>query len=101
MMVSADVLILCADKPAEDPKVQGDAFKTLFLARLAYGVTDSDIEREFARFGPIESIRIVEDTTQPADAPLKKRKRGYAFIVFEREKDMKSAADHLIPPRRI
>jgi hypothetical protein len=25
----------------------------------------------------------------PADAPLKKRHAGYAFIVFEREKDMK------------
>lgn len=25
----------------------------------------------------------------PADAPIKKRHAGYAFIVFEREKDMK------------
>ncbi|CAA9959401.1 u1 small nuclear ribonucleoprotein [Pyrenophora teres f. maculata] len=78
-------------KPSEDPKVQGDAFKTLFVSRLAYGVTSDDLEREFGRYGPIERIRIVEDVTQPADAPLKKRKRGYAFIVFEREKDMKAA----------
>lgn len=79
------------DKPSEDPKVQGDAFKTLFVARLSYGVTSDDLEREFGRYGPIERIRIVEDITQPPDAPLKKRKRGYAFIVFEREKDMKAA----------
>ncbi|KAF1943782.1 RNA-binding domain-containing protein [Clathrospora elynae] len=78
-------------KPSEDPKVQGDAFKTLFVSRLAYGVTSDDLEREFGRYGPIERIRIVEDITAPADAPLKKRKRGYAFIVFEREKDMKAA----------
>ncbi|KAF2011477.1 hypothetical protein BU24DRAFT_466181 [Aaosphaeria arxii CBS 175.79] len=78
-------------KPAEDPKVQGDAFKTLFVSRLAYGVTSDDLEREFGRYGPIERIRIVEDITQPSDAPLKKRKRGYAFIVYEREKDMKAA----------
>ena len=78
-------------KPSEDPKVQGDAFKTLFVSRLSYGVTSDDLEREFGRYGPIERIRIVEDVTQPADAPAKKRKRGYAFIVFEREKDMKAA----------
>lgn len=79
------------DRPAEDANIKGDAFKTLFVARLAYGVTNEELEREFGRYGPIERIRIVEDVTQPSDAPLKKRKRGYAFIVFEREKDMKSA----------
>ncbi|KAL5113553.1 hypothetical protein ACEQ8H_008562 [Pleosporales sp. CAS-2024a] len=78
-------------KPSEDPKVQGDAFKTLFVARLAYGVTSDDLEREFGRYGPIERIRIIEDVTAPPDAPPKKRKRGYAFIVYEREKDMKAA----------
>ncbi|KAF1352894.1 RNA-binding domain-containing protein, partial [Lizonia empirigonia] len=78
-------------KPSEDPKVQGDAFKTLFVSRLAYGATSDDLEREFGRYGPIERIRIVEDTTAPPDAPPKKRKRGYAFIVYEREKDMKAA----------
>ncbi|KAH3960891.1 hypothetical protein HBH70_101970 [Parastagonospora nodorum] len=78
-------------KPSEDPKVQGDAFKTLFVSRLTYGVTSDDLEREFGRYGPIERIRIVEDITAPPDAPPKKRKRGYAFIVYEREKDMKAA----------
>ncbi|KAF2646409.1 hypothetical protein P280DRAFT_387149, partial [Massarina eburnea CBS 473.64] len=79
------------DKPKEDPKVEGDAYKTLFVARLSYGVTEDDLEREFGRYGPIERIRIIEDVTAASDAPLKKRKRGYAFIVFEREKDMKAA----------
>lgn len=79
------------DNPKEDPKVQGDAFKTLFVSRLAYGVTSDDLEREFGRYGPIERIRIVEDVTVPDDAPPKKKKRGYAFIVYEREKDMKAA----------
>ncbi|KAF2825628.1 RNA-binding domain-containing protein [Ophiobolus disseminans] len=78
-------------KPSDDPKVQGDAFKTLFVSRLAYGITSDDLEREFGRYGPIERIRIVEDITAPPDAPPKKRKRGYAFIVYEREKDMKAA----------
>ncbi|KAH7113834.1 U1 small nuclear ribonucleoprotein [Dendryphion nanum] len=78
-------------RPSEDPKVQGDAFKTLFVARLPYSITSEELEREFGRYGPIERIRIVENVTAPPDAPLKKRKRGYAFIVYEREKDMKAA----------
>ncbi|OAG02875.1 RNA-binding domain-containing protein [Paraphaeosphaeria sporulosa] len=78
-------------KPHDDPKVQGDAFKTLFVSRLNYSTTEEDLEREFGRYGPIERIRIVENVKAAPDAPLKKRKRGYAFIVYEREKDMKAA----------
>lgn len=73
-------------KPSEDPKVKGDALKTLFVGRLSYEVTEKDLEREFARFGPIERIRIVKDET--ASKP-KKAHRGYAFVVYERERDMK------------
>jgi U1 small nuclear ribonucleoprotein 70kDa len=73
-------------KPAEDPKVKGDALKTLFVGRLSYDVTEKDLEREFARFGPIERIRIVKD--EGASKP-KKPHKGYAFVVYERERDMK------------
>ncbi|KAJ9269331.1 hypothetical protein DTO212C5_4603 [Paecilomyces variotii] len=73
--------------PTKDPQVRGDAFKTLFVARLSYDVTESDLEREFGRYGPIERIRIVRDQNPNP----KKPHRGYAFIVYEREKDMKAA----------
>ena len=83
--------------------MRGDAFKTLFVARLSYETTEKDLEREFGRFGPIERIRIVVDTSaepngtaggsdsKPPTKGKKKKKvhRGYAFIVYEREKDMK------------
>ena len=73
------------------------------MARLSYETTEKDLEKEFGRFGPIERIRIVTDTapetnghTSENDAepskPQKKKKkphRGYAFIVYERQKDMK------------
>lgn len=42
----------------EDPNVRGDAFKTLFVARLSYDTTEKDLEREFGRFGPIERVCI-------------------------------------------
>ncbi|KAI5811035.1 U1 small nuclear ribonucleoprotein of 70kDa MW N terminal-domain-containing protein, partial [Peziza echinospora] len=73
--------------PAEDPQIRGDPYKTLFVSRLSYEVKESDLEREFGRFGPIERIRIVRSK----DPNSKKPHRGYAFIVYEREKDMKAA----------
>ena len=42
--------------PAKDSQVRGDAFKTLFIARLSYDTRESDLEREFGRFGPIERV---------------------------------------------
>lgn len=47
------------DKPADDPQVRGDAFKTLFVARLSYETEVKDLEREFGRFGPIERVRSI------------------------------------------
>ncbi|KAI2636597.1 U1 small nuclear ribonucleoprotein of 70kDa MW N terminal-domain-containing protein [Hypomontagnella submonticulosa] len=81
-------------KPAEDPNIRGDPFKTLIIARLSYDANEHDLEKEFGRFGPIERIRIVTDT-HAHEKPNKKKKphRGYAFVVFEREKDMRAALD--------
>ncbi|KAK1999930.1 hypothetical protein LX36DRAFT_679986 [Colletotrichum falcatum] len=81
-------------KPHEDPNIRGDAFKTLVVARLSYEANEQDLEREFGRFGPIERIRIITDT-HAHEKPRKKKKphRGYAFVVFEREKDMRAALD--------
>ncbi|KAJ5690071.1 hypothetical protein N7462_004463 [Penicillium macrosclerotiorum] len=75
--------------PEKDTQARGDPFRTLFVARLNYEVKEADLEREFGRFGPIERIRIVKDTVSPKAA--KRPNRGYAFIVYEREKDMKAA----------
>lgn len=45
------------DDPANDAQIRGDAFKTLFVSRLHYDIKESDLEREFGRFGPIERVR--------------------------------------------
>lgn len=109
--------LVMVDKPQDDPNIRGDAFKTLIVARLSYDATEQDLESEFSRYGPIErvcasnpitidcwplltsiclQIRIVVDTHQ-AEKPNKKKKkhRGYAFVVYEREKDMRGK--HHIP----
>jgi U1 small nuclear ribonucleoprotein len=88
MWMVANMILI--DKPNEDPNIRGDAFKTLVVARLSYDATEQDLEREFGRFGPIERIRIVTDTHADEKPNKKKKKhRGYAFVVFEREKDMR------------
>ena len=49
-------------KPDEDPQIRGDAFKTLFVGRLNYEAKESDLEREFGRFGPIERVRFTQSS---------------------------------------
>ncbi|KAF4620095.1 hypothetical protein G7Y89_g14727 [Cudoniella acicularis] len=75
-------------KPQEDPNIRGDAFKTLIVARLSYDATDQDLESEFGRFGPIERARLHSFLDEKPNKK-KKKHRGYAFVVYEREKDMR------------
>lgn len=49
---------VCADDPTKDPHIRGDPYKTLFVSRLSYDVKETDLEREFGRFGPIERVCI-------------------------------------------
>ncbi|KAK7711774.1 hypothetical protein SLS63_012556 [Diaporthe eres] len=82
--------------PANDPNIRGDAFKTLMVSRLSYDANEEDLEREFGRVGTIERIRIVRDSHADEKGNKKKKPhRGYAFIVFEREKDMRAALEQL------
>jgi U1 small nuclear ribonucleoprotein len=41
--------------------VQGDPYKTLFVSRLSYEVTERKLRHEFEEFGPIKRIRLVHD----------------------------------------
>lgn len=74
--------------PSKDPEAQGDPFTTLFLSRLDYSVTEKDLQEKFERYGPIARIRIVADRNG--------KSRGYAFIVYEKERDMRGEEFDLI-----
>ncbi|EME47279.1 hypothetical protein DOTSEDRAFT_69274 [Dothistroma septosporum NZE10] len=76
-------------KPNEDANIRGDAFKTLFVSRMSYDTSTKDLEKEFGRFGPIERVRIVQDRGEKSKK--KGKSRGYGFVLFEKEKDMKTA----------
>ncbi|CUA70876.1 U1 small nuclear ribonucleoprotein 70 kDa [Rhizoctonia solani] len=70
-------------KPADDPEAIGDPYKTLFISRLSKNATEDDLRKEFGSYGRIERIRLVRNKRGLS--------RGYAFIVYDREKDMKAA----------
>merc|ERR1719420_961645 len=69
--------------PHKDPNVNGDPFKTLFVARVSYDTTEKKLKREFEVFGSIKRVRMVYDQ--------KGKPRGYAFIEYEHERDLKNA----------
>ncbi|BBM97168.1 U1 small nuclear ribonucleoprotein 70kDa [Marchantia polymorpha subsp. ruderalis] len=70
--------------PQNDVNVEGDPYKTLFVARVSYETTEHKIKREFEAYGPIKRVRLVNDK-------LSGKPRGYAFIEYQHTRDMKTA----------
>ncbi|RKP33771.1 hypothetical protein BJ085DRAFT_11970, partial [Dimargaris cristalligena] len=70
--------------PEKDPNISGDAYHTLIVGRLNYELTEKDIRREFETYGRVIRVRLVKDTQTG-------QSRGYAFVEFEREGDMRAA----------
>lgn len=64
-----------------------DAYKTLFIARLSYMTDEHKIKREMEQYGPVKNVALVYDS-------LTQKPRGYGFIEFEHERDMKTAYKH-------
>merc|ERR1712066_947851 len=82
--MGAEVKLLAADyDPHKDSNAVGDPFKTLFVARISYDTTEKKLKREFEVFGSIKRVRMVYDQ--------KGKPRGYAFIEYEHERDLKNA----------
>lgn len=42
--------------PHENPNATGDAYKTLFVARLSFETTERKLKREFETYGPIKRV---------------------------------------------
>lgn len=67
-----------------------DPYRTVFVARLLYSLTELDLSKMFIQFGGIESIRLIRDTKTGLS-------RGYGFVVFEREQDAQNCIKELAP----
>ena len=72
---------LAAWKPKEDPNIKGNALATLFVGRLPPSTTERQLANAFKEFGDIRDMRIVKDKEG--------KPRGYAFIEFEDEADVR------------
>lgn len=71
--------------PDEDPNIaDSDPYRTIFVGRLPFAVTEVELQKEFVRFGEIEKVRVVRDKTS-------NKSRGYGFIMFKDEISARSA----------
>jgi len=70
--------------PSKYTKATTDPYKTLFVARLNYNTSENKVKREFEQYGPVKKVRLIEDTKS-------NKPRGFAFVEYERERDMKVA----------
>jgi len=60
-----------------------DAYKTLFISRLSFDVTEEDLKTEFEYYGPVTHVKLIKDK--------KGKSRGYAFVEFESSRHLKEA----------
>lgn len=65
-----------------------DPYRTVFVARLPYVLTELELSTSLAKFGAIESVRIIRDGN---------KSRGYGFVVFERDADARACVRELAP----
>ncbi|KAL7558666.1 hypothetical protein ACA910_010041 [Epithemia clementina (nom. ined.)] len=91
-----------------------NCYNTLFVGRLAYEVTERKLLREMEAFGPVKDLRIIQDKSKSNGNENNKndknnnnnnnndnnnnnnddvlgKSRGYAFVEYEHEDDMKRA----------
>ncbi|KAL7549300.1 hypothetical protein ACHAWF_012567 [Thalassiosira exigua] len=60
-----------------------NCYNVLFVGRLAYEATERKLLREMEAYGAVKDLKLVTDREG--------RSRGYAFVEYEREEDMKRA----------
>ena len=80
---------LAAWNPRSDPSITGNALATLFVGRLPKDCTDRQLAQHFKGMGEIKDLRIVKDRKDKA--------RGYAFVEFENEADVKVSGQRAPP----
>lgn len=66
-----------------------DPYRTVFIARLPYSLSELEVSRNLSKYGAIEGIRIIRDKEG--------KSRGYGFVVFERDADAKNCIRELAP----
>ncbi|KAL2231162.1 UNVERIFIED_CONTAM: U11/U12 small nuclear ribonucleopretein, partial [Sesamum indicum] len=80
--------LLCSNAslydPFGDPKVIGDPYCTLFVGRLSHLTTEDTLRKAMSEYGRVKNLRLVRHIVTGAS-------RGYGFVEFETEKEMRRA----------
>ncbi|XP_078165275.1 U11/U12 small nuclear ribonucleoprotein 35 kDa protein-like isoform X3 [Carex rostrata] len=80
--------LLCSSSglydPFGDPKVIGDPYCTVFVGRLSRETEEKTLKEVMSKYGRVKNIRLVQDIVTGAS-------RGYAFVEFETEREMRRA----------
>jgi len=61
-----------------------NCYNTIFVGRLAFEVSEHKLLREFEHYGPVKDLKLICDKESG-------KSKGYAFIEFEKEEDMRRA----------
>ncbi|PKA49946.1 U1 small nuclear ribonucleoprotein 70 kDa [Apostasia shenzhenica] len=70
--------------PLGDPKIIGDPYCTLFVGRLSRQTNEETLRKAMSLYGRVKNMRLVRDIVT-GDS------RGYAFIEYETEREMRRA----------
>ncbi|XVE97175.1 hypothetical protein REPUB_Repub02eG0288700 [Reevesia pubescens] len=80
--------LLCSNAalydPVGDPKLIGDPYRTIFVARLSHLTTEDTLHKAMSKYGRVKNLRLVRHIVTGAS-------RGYAFVEFETEREMRRA----------
>ncbi|XP_038876781.1 U11/U12 small nuclear ribonucleoprotein 35 kDa protein [Benincasa hispida] len=80
--------LLCSSAGLYDPlgdlKVFGDPYCTLFVGRLSHLTTEDTLRRAMGKYGEVKNLRLVRHIVTGSS-------RGYAFVEYETEKEMRRA----------
>ena len=60
----------------------------IFVGNLSYDATESQLEREFERYGDVNSVKIITDRETG-------RSRGFAFVEMDSRQEGRSAVQGL------
>jgi len=72
--------------PKHDTNAKSDPRKTLFIGRLNYSTNEDTLRRKMEQFGRVKRVHIVHHSKTG-------KPRGYAFIEFDKERELKEAYD--------
>lgn len=64
-----------------------DPYRTIFISRLDYNLSEIEISNNLSKYGIIESIKIIRDKSG--------KSRGYGFVVYERLSDAETCINEL------